>query len=156
MRIKWLNVIVVLAVVAVGFGLWKFRSRLGLDKVKKMESGSGEEILQKINDFGVTDLQGEIISIGDEEKNLQVKIIAYSPTREIPEDIRSYYTVGENEQKTIQLDENSQVTVGKLEDTESKASNFESLKEGQKVLVIGQDNPRPLINFIAREIRILE
>ena len=157
MRIKWLNVVVVLIVIiAIGFGLWRFRDRLKFNKPKKMESGSGEELLQKINDFGVSDLQGEIVSTNNDRKSLQIKIIAYSPTREIPEDIRSYFVVGENEQKTIQLDETSKITTGKLADAEGKISDFVNLKEGQKVLIFGQDNPRPLINFVAREIRILE
>jgi len=160
MNIKWSRVVGFVVILLLLFGVYYvYKNSLKSISGKKeitVDDEKGKELLDKVNNFGASDLRGEIVIIDKEGQKLTIKILAYSPTREIPAEIKSYFIVGENEQKTLQLNSYSKVTTGKLEDLDGKEAKFDDLKVGQKVVVFGYENLRPLSSLIPREIRIVE
>ncbi|KKP87947.1 MAG: hypothetical protein UR93_C0026G0003 [Berkelbacteria bacterium GW2011_GWA2_35_9] len=162
MNIKWSRIIGLIVIILLLFGVfYEFKKYKGSNSIsgKKeiaVDEEKSQELLDKVNNFGSADLRGEVVSVDKDAQKIVVKVLDYSPTREIPDEIRSYFIVGENEQKTAQLNSFSKVTTGKLEDLDGKESSFDSIKEGQKVLFFGYENLRSLSSFIPREARILE
>lgn len=158
MKIKWGRVIalviIILAVVGMNY-LYRGLNRKS-NKTKITKITTENSLIEKVNNFGASDLRGEIVSTSKDDKKVTLKVLDYSPTRKIPDEIKSYFIVGENEQKTTQLNSYSKVTTGKIEDMDGKESSFDNLKVGQKVVVFGYENLRPLSSFIPREVRILE
>ena len=160
MNIKWSRVVGFVVILLLLFGVYyvyknSSKSISGKKEIT-VDDEKGKELLEKVNNFGASDLRGEVVSVDKDAQKIVVKVLDYSPTREIPDEIRSYFIVGENEQKTAQLNSFSKVTTGKLEDLDGKESSFDSIKEGQKVLFFGYENLRPLSSFVPREVRILE
>ncbi|PIP51266.1 hypothetical protein COX10_02565 [Candidatus Berkelbacteria bacterium CG23_combo_of_CG06-09_8_20_14_all_33_15] len=160
MNIKWSRVVGFVVILLLLFGVYyvyknSSKSISGKKEIT-VDDEKGKELLDKVNNFGASDLRGEVVSVDKDAQKIVVKVLDYSPTREIPDEIRSYFIVGENEQKTAQLNSFSKVTTGKLEDLDGKESSFDSIKEGQKVLFFGYENLRPLSSFVPREVRILE
>ncbi len=158
MKIKWGRVTALLIIIIVAIGIYYFYkgSSIQNQKEKTSKTATDNSLIERVNNFGASDLRGEVISISKDDKKITLKVLDYSPTRKIPDEIKSYFIVGENERKTAQLNSNSKVTTGKIEDLDGKGSNFENLIAGQKVVIFGYENLRPLSNFIPREVRIIE
>jgi len=160
MNIKWSRVVGFVVILLLLFGVYyvyknSSKSISGKKEIT-VDDEKGKELLDKVNNFGASDLRGEVVSVDKDAQKIVVKVLDYSPTREIPDEIRSYFIVGENEQKTAQLNSFSKVTTGKLEDLDGKESSFDSIKEGQKVLFFGYEKLRTLSSLVPREVRILE